>query len=216
MPFEQEVSCPVGGEKFSYVGTGSCSYSGGNRRMSFWTPSTCDFITRLPVCPSNKLPLYKDFSADEIEKLKKILKTKTYRRLKKKSRFFRAYQLERQLNPDAEVGFAYDLLLGGLWYDEASLTHQNEEYLSAFFLEAEAGIEQASSVNKPFDQAIVAYFYYRAGDQGNAKRLLEMVKLSDAYQDEPLQSYVNAIEQCISNKRQACSPGDRISPGDND
>ncbi|MEM9342480.1 MAG: hypothetical protein AAGA87_05500, partial [Pseudomonadota bacterium] len=45
-PFEDTMTCPVGGEEFTIVSTASCSTMG--RTMSFRPVTSCDFVTRLP------------------------------------------------------------------------------------------------------------------------------------------------------------------------
>ena len=58
----------------------SCSSMGAT--MSLRPITSCDFVTRLPVCPSNGLPLFKDFPADEVARPERYVQTPDYAALR--------------------------------------------------------------------------------------------------------------------------------------
>jgi len=95
IPIEDEVTCPVGGEKFKITSTASCSTMG--RMLSLQPVTSCDFVTRLPICPKNKLPMYRDFDDDEIKTIKAFMKTKAYKEALSESPYIRAYLLSKEI-----------------------------------------------------------------------------------------------------------------------
>ncbi|MEL7489373.1 MAG: hypothetical protein AAGJ73_01535 [Pseudomonadota bacterium] len=215
-PIQQEVKCPIGGRNVQVTSTPSCSYFGEHRRMSFWTPSSCDFITRLPVCRGNKFPIYKEFSDDEVKRLKKFVRTADYRDLKAESRYFRAYEIDRFLSPDRDEAELFDLLLEGLWYDARALTYDVSDYMSAF-MRAGTKVSDADRDGNAFASAIFAYYLYRSKRPEEAAPILERLRGSQVYKDqEVLQDYVEAIDACIKKTRIACEPDARIFPSEDE
>lgn len=67
MPVETPFTCPVGGEEFVITDTMSCSEMG--RTMLLRPVTSCDFVTRLPVCPGNGFPAYRDATEEELARL---------------------------------------------------------------------------------------------------------------------------------------------------
>jgi len=209
-PIEQKIECPIGGKSFSITSTASCSSFGDGRHMSFWVPSSCDFVTRLPVCSRYKFPVYKEFSDDEKKRLKTHVKSKEYRALRKQSRYFRAFMVDRFLSPERNVGELFSLLLEGFWYDSAALTYESDTYMRSF-LDSGRALSILENEENYYAQAITAYFLYRADQTDEAQSVLANVKKSDAINEEDLlRDYVEAIEQCINKRRVACSPASRL------
>ena len=69
--------CPIGGEKFKYTSTGSYSTFGARpdgKPYGSWI-----FPMPIPVCPSNLLPIYAKFSAEEIARLDPLVRSAEYR-----------------------------------------------------------------------------------------------------------------------------------------
>jgi hypothetical protein len=64
---EEKVKCPVGGEKFKYMGLASISEWGA---LPDGMPlGSGRFPTLPPQCPSNGLVMYRDFTPQEVSKL---------------------------------------------------------------------------------------------------------------------------------------------------
>lgn len=76
-PYEEDMVCPIGGEKFKHTSTGSYSTFGARpdgKPYGSWI-----FPMPIPVCPSNLLPIYSKFSAEEIARLKPLVGSAEYR-----------------------------------------------------------------------------------------------------------------------------------------
>lgn len=63
--------------------------------LSMRQVSSCDFVTRLPVCDKEAFPIYKEFSAAENVQPKQIVQTNWYQKAKPQSRYLRAYLVEK-------------------------------------------------------------------------------------------------------------------------
>jgi hypothetical protein len=96
-PISIPRTCPIGGEQFSYGGTGSYSTWGARpdgKPYGSWT-----FPMPLPECPGNGLVLYKDFDAAELARLGPLIESERYRALRAggETPYYRAYWLMREL-----------------------------------------------------------------------------------------------------------------------
>jgi hypothetical protein len=87
IPTSEKVKCAVGGKSFTITGTMSCSRFGGSQDFLFKVESSCDFVTKLPQCPDNGLPMYKEFTAAEVALLKNYLKGPEFVALRGRSRY---------------------------------------------------------------------------------------------------------------------------------
>jgi len=201
IPTETTLTCPIGGEQFTITETLSCSSSGA-RTLSFAPVSSCDFVTRLPQCPQNFLPMYKEFSDAELDVLRGFMRSETYDSMVGQSRFYIAYIIEQQLGnegPDAP----FWLLLQGLWYDSEN-NFADADYLRAFLSEARGEIERESEENRPYVQSIAAYAYMKAGDFDAARVLMQAAEIDDI---PFLQAYHSAIKACMAESgSEFCDP----------
>ncbi len=75
-PVESEETCPVGGEKFTYVTTGS--YSIFHQRPDGKPFGSWYFPLALPECPSNGLVVYRKFTPEEIPALTALVQSPEY------------------------------------------------------------------------------------------------------------------------------------------
>ncbi|MCB2130696.1 MAG: hypothetical protein KDE03_16930, partial [Rhodobacteraceae bacterium] len=114
IPVEEDITCPVGGETFTIVSTMSCSSMGAT--MSLRPLTSCDFVTRLPVCPSNGLPLFKDFPADEVARLERYVQTPDYAALRDLAPALRAYHVAKFLGDETDHERLW-LLIDAALYD---------------------------------------------------------------------------------------------------
>ena len=201
IPTETTLICPIGGEQFTITETLSCSSSGA-RTMSFAPVSSCDFVTRLPQCPQNHLPMYKAFSEDELAILRDFMVSETYDSMVDSSRFYIAYIIERQLQNEGP-GAPFWLLLQGLWYDpENSFSDPN--YMQEFLAEARSEIIRESAENRPYVQTIAAYAYMKTGDFEAARALMQT---ADIDENPFLQAYHGAIKACMADANsEFCDP----------
>lgn len=206
-PITTQLTCSIGGEKFEITETASCSMNG-ERRMSFAPTSSCDFITRLPQCPGNFLPMYRDFSEEELTLLRDYMQSESYESNVDGSRYYLAYIIEKYLadNPSQ----AFWILLSGLWYDSA-IAFENQRFMEAFFFEAIGELGRVTAEDLPFAQAVIAYAYVRNGQNGKAQELLDLAKKS-GISEGILPAYITQIEGCIASPEQAnCAPDSMVN-----
>lgn len=96
MPVPQTVKCPIGGKSFTYTTT--ASYSVWGYRPDGKPYGSWDFPMELPRCPGNGLVMFDEFSAEEVDRLKDLVRTPVYRAmLTTDTNYFLAAWLMEQL-----------------------------------------------------------------------------------------------------------------------
>lgn len=130
---EEELKCPVGGEKFRYMALASISTFGAYPDgMPFGSGY---FPIALPQCPKNGLVMYRDFKPDEIARISTYISGPEYLALRSagETPYYLAYRIAKMLgDPDTHW-----LLLSASW--EAKNTEPagplakryNEEFIDA-------------------------------------------------------------------------------------
>jgi hypothetical protein len=209
-PYDETLRCPIGNESVTFTSTYSCTEFGGERRMSLAPVSSCDFIERLPQCPTSKLPMYRAFDKDEVKVLRTLVKTDLYARAATQSRFYLAYVIERELRPDnTETHFG--LLLNGFWHD-SGLTFGNGDYMKAFAEAANRFAETATPADKALVWSVGAYAHLQNGNPAKARELIRAVRANPAARETGLLRYVALVEGCLrSPAAETCRPDHEIS-----
>ena len=200
-PIQTELTCPIGGERFEITETTSCTEYPG-RTMSFSPISSCDFVTRLPQCPQNFLPVYRSFSDEDITFLSEFMVSETYDSMIDSSRFYMAYIIERQLGSE-DPSTPFSLLLQGLWFDPEN-TFSDAAYIAEFLAISRSEIERETVENRPYLQSIAAFVEMKAGNFDAAEALIQTA----AAENIPfLRAYHRAIEACMSDQSsEYCKP----------
>jgi hypothetical protein len=216
VPIQEQQICPVGGQKFETIGTGSCSSSGMTQDFFLKRQSSCDFVTRLPQCPDNKLPLYKEFTASEVKLLEGYLASEDYLSMERRSRFYIAKKVDDFLvaNGSARImNFSY--LLGGLQNDREN-TENDGEYLQWMIDEGSDEIGKADPGDVPYIRMLMAYTAYLGGQFDQASLLLQTVKDDASVKYTPLvKAYVARVERCLQAKdSKMCPSSDYVMPED--
>lgn len=207
MPIDKTVTCPVGGEKFTIIGTASCTTMG--RTMSFRPQTSCDFVTRLPVCPSNGLPIFDNFTQDQVTALTGFLKTSDYETIKKLPPWQRAYALAAHLGQSG-TEVAFWLLQNSMWYETASF-FESGVALDQLLHEAEFELQRAPEDAKPYMNSVLAYALAYAGRIEESKERLRVAEQTPG-KSEHLQNYISAIEACQTDMSAPnCQPNVRFN-----
>ena len=187
---DQELTCPVGGEIFTIDGTASCSTMG--RMLSLKPITSCDFITRLPVCPKNKLPMYRDFTDDEVKRITAFMDSNEYKDALDEPVYLRAYLLSKTLEDDESLE-PFILLQSAIWYGQTS------PQISDLYDKA---LQQAkSSMDKddlPFWLAAASFEAWSNQDFEKAKQRLQDAKSHADPENEYLGRYIKRLNQCFS------------------
>lgn len=107
-----ELTCPIGGQRFSAVTTNMWSITG--RRPDEKPYSEVPFPRPLPECPGNGLVLFSSFTPTEVAELERWIATTTYQSMRKtESPFYRAYWLSMKIRrPEAD---SIEQLLPAIW-----------------------------------------------------------------------------------------------------
>ncbi|SFK63987.1 hypothetical protein SAMN04488036_101821 [Shimia haliotis] len=195
-PVNRPMTCPVGGETFEIITPSSCSTMG--RTMSFRPMTTCDWQTHMPACPSNGLPIYRNFSPDDIVRLEQHLSSEKWAEDRKLRPMQRAYALAGDMG-DTTAPSGFFMLLNAFWYETRTF-FENEAQKQAFFVAAEEEIRVDRDGNGPFFQAILAFALAHDGQGTRAKTELAQAKAkteADAELPEFLRQYIAAIEACL-------------------
>lgn len=101
MPVTRRVTCPIGGRSFDFATTASYSTWGARpdgRPFGSW-----QFPLALPECPDNGLVVYRDFSDEEVERLRPIVASDEYQALRRngETSYYRASWLMRRMREPA-------------------------------------------------------------------------------------------------------------------
>lgn len=196
IPTTEEVTCPVGGEKFKITGTMSCS-SWGDRTLSLRPISSCDFVTRLPQCPSNGLPMYRDFSEEEVIRLEQWINTDQFAEARSKSRYYLAYVTEQHLKLEIEPFVLLELLILGVWYDPDA-TLSDTAYLDEYFKAAAQFFESPGDVDIPFIKLLMTYPAMRAGRIALAEEYISDAENIGIMDDEVFSAWAKKMRSCLN------------------
>jgi hypothetical protein len=214
IPTSETIKCPVGGKSFKTTGTASCTTFGGSQDFLLKVQSSCDFVTRLPQCPDNGLPIYKDFSPIEIALLNEYAKSADFAAMAGRSRFHIAKKVDDFLvSKGSSPAFGFWYLLGGLQHDRDA-TIADAEYLGWFKTVGRADLVKASKEDAPIIRLLVAYAAYRTKDFATAASDLAAVKSDTSVKDDKfVQSYITRLSACIEAKDiELCPAGERVLP----
>lgn len=204
MPVEREMTCPIDGETFTVTGTASCSMLGS--RMTLRRITSCDWVTRLPVCPASGLPLYRRFGAEETGRLRAVVETEAYRALGNASPWLRAAHVARAL-PDPDPAMPFWLLVQGLGVDRGPGI-ADAAYRAEILARAPDAIPAFPPEMQGVLTALTAFVASHDGQAGRAREIL------DGLEPEPgtfLERYAGAIRTCLDAGGEACDP-DREVP----
>ncbi|RFB03823.1 hypothetical protein [Parvularcula marina] len=209
IPTKVDVTCPVGGEKFVITGTASCSRMG-DRTLSLRPISSCDFITRLPQCPSNGLPMYRDFTPGEVAQLEAWLKTDEFASIRSKSRFYVAYRTERLLSPTSDPFISFEQLLIGVWYDPSN-TLNDAEFMDAYFKAGTAFLAKPGDIDAAFIKLIMAYPAMYSAKSQLAEDYIAGAEAEGFWENEVLGQWALLMRECLADyDEDKCDPETRI------
>lgn len=205
-PIWVEVTCPVGGETFTITDTLSCSHA--HRFMTMRPNTSCEFVTRLPVCPSNGLPLYRTFTADELTRLLQIMRTEAWQALSPASPWQRARFLAQTFEQTGKPE-AFNLMLDFMWYDwEAFIV--TPDMVDDLLAEAEGEYTRAPEHAETL-RTIMAFVLLHA-DRYDAA--MDLLAEAEAGSLSPMQAnHIAAVRHCANDiSNAACGPNSLIEP----
>lgn len=190
VPTEERMTCPVGGEEFTTTGTASCTFFG--RTMSLRPLTSCDFVTRMPVCPSNGLPVYREFTDEEVARLEQIVTAPGWDDVRMLPPFLRAYALAQELDGGSDEE-RFGLMLNAFWYETEALIG-DPVAVQALVSEIEAELDRAPAQSAGFLHGMAAMALAHAGMTEAARE--HVTRAEAAAQGENL-AYVAAVAACV-------------------
>lgn len=203
-PARETITCPVGGEEFTITTGSMCSAQG--RTMSLRHNSSCDFVTRLPVCPENGLPVYQQFSDEQILMLQEFMRSPEYQALLSLPPWQRAYGIARHLDQaGTDTGFA--IVINAMWYETGPF-FENADFPVHFRDEADRELQRMRAGQQPYLQALLAYVLSNAGRVEAANTYLDRVEAVPDLPDD-LRRYIAAVRSCQADmSKPGCRPDD--------
>lgn len=188
MLIEEKVTCPVGGQKFKIDGTASCSTMG--RTLSLKPITSCDFITRLPVCPKNKLTMYRDFNDAEIKNIETFMQTKAYKTALTEPAYVRAYHLAKIIEDEKSLE-PFLLLQSAVWYNQS-----NSQISNLYEKELQQARLNMDKEDLPFWLAAGSFEAWSHQDIERAKQRLQDAKTHADPENEYLGRYIKRLDGC--------------------
>lgn len=128
-PYQENLTCPIGGEKFEHTSTGSYSTFGARpdgKPYGSWI-----FPMPMPVCPSNKLPIYDKFTKEQLARLEPLVASAEFKAIGNDMPYYRAaWLMERSGEPAADVAW---MIVKASWEADGDLPLKRkyqEEYVA--------------------------------------------------------------------------------------
>lgn len=203
-PVPDMVTCPVGGETFEVTNTLSCT-SFGPHLLSLAPNTSCDFITHLPQCPGNKLPIYAPFEPEEIAELEVLVETPEYLAVAEAhSKFYLAWWIATKLGNASPERLSL-ILVQGIWWDTDRVM-ADPVHLSAAREAMAVFAETADPESAPVIYALTSWVHMISGDLDGAKAWLARAEAAaSGIKNELADEYLPALRSCIAS-------GDPASP----
>ncbi|MDU8926532.1 hypothetical protein RXV86_03955 [Alisedimentitalea sp. MJ-SS2] len=204
-PINVDLACPIWDETAPAIESPSCS-STGRGTLSLRSITSCDFITRLPVCPKSGIPLYWGFDGIDPATLEEIVASDAWKALEGKSRYLRAHLLEMRLellNPVQR----FLLMYGGYQYD-LDKSWGDEQYLSVLLPIADAAIAASNDDMPIFINLMTALALIHAHRPDDAKARIEAARAHPQFAGYPAPGVVaDAMTACLHTpEAETCHP----------
>lgn len=172
--------------------------------MSLRRPSSCDFITRLPVCEREAFPILRDYTRDEVRTLKTLVQDPWYQAAKSQSRYLRAVLVEQKLGT-MSLEEQFWLLQQGHFYDPAN-TYGNPTYFAAFRDVANAYQKEASAEDKQFILLAAAFARVHSSEPQKALSILKSEAAMDFPEHWLFTPYAELVRACVKTpKAERCA-----------
>lgn len=168
-PYVEELSCAVGGEKFSHTST--ASYSSYGSRPDGKPFGSWIFPLPLPECPTNRLVMFRDFEENEIEQLTVLVASDEYKSLHEQTTYYRAQWLADRLPGRTEAPW---LLMRAVWQTD-EMGDVRRAYLEEFALRAAAVPLDTANIDSVYLRFLTANAYRELARFDDAGQILESI-----------------------------------------
>ncbi|MBL1437048.1 MAG: hypothetical protein COB08_012740 [Rhodobacteraceae bacterium] len=202
----ETMTCPVGGERFEAPVSAFCE--GGARRTMLLMPEGCP-PSPLLQCPQNFLPVYRDFSEQELPLVAQYMQTESYESSVDFSSYLLAYDIEKFLSvPDSPLPRL--LLERGLWQDMSLIS---DAYFVDTFTYEFGGLSRNLEPDKQAEQLTrLAFVALLAGRSFKSEEYLAHAENAQAQGPDAL-DYLKAVRACVADQSQPHCRPDALIPG---
>lgn len=193
------------GPRVKTVETLSCSSTSGYMAMSLRRLTSCDFVTHLPVCSKEDFPIYREFSNEERKRLRELVKAEWYQEARSKSRFLRAFYVERELDTFSVEDYFW-LLQEGYFYDPEH-TYGQAEYFAAFREVANAYLAEVDGRERKFVLLSAAFARVHSDEPDKAQKLLKLAAEIPSPDVPIFDQYLSHVRACVPTpSKETCAP----------
>jgi hypothetical protein len=203
--YEEEIKCPIGGEKFKAFSLGTHSTYG---RHLDWEPvSYMRFPVPIPVCPSHGFVVTKkDYSKEELEKIKKVIESKTYKDIyAQKHATFYLFAKIKELNEEKFDDYWW-LYLNATW--EADNCKNKVRYREYALETISVGNKRLAELKDSEElywvlKTVTADMYRRIGDFKSSQELIDKFgkpSLKDKEANEYFLLAKNLLQKAVKEK----------------
>lgn len=131
-PYRAEATCPVDGKKFTWTST--ASYSTWGMELDGKPIGSWNFPMPIPQCPGSGFPVYREFSAREVEAIRALVQTPEYDAIKDETSYYVLAFVVGKLDADFSPWNRAWVLLKATWQargDDAQYARYATETLEA-------------------------------------------------------------------------------------
>ena len=198
--YETDVVCPVGGEEFKHSTWGGCTTFG--RDMTFKSIATCGDYHTIPRCP-NGLPIFKDFSEDEINILEVILREHN-EEISELPDWLASYVISKYLSSEDTESAFWNLMLAFRYDTDQFIA--DKKWLSLLREEFDIYKSNIPSEEATYSEAVMGYAALLIDDRATFNEIFQKLKtrpINDPY----LKQYIARVRQCSKKwDEEKCSP----------
>ncbi len=190
--YETDMVCPLGGEEFTHSHWGGCTTFG--RDMTFKSIATCGDYHIIPRCP-NGLPIYKDFSDEELDILEVILKEHK-EEINELPNWLASYVISKHL-PEQDAEASFWLLMFAFRYNTDEFI-SDKKWLNLMRKEFDLYKSNVPLEEATYSEAVMGYTALLIDDKATFDEIFRKIKnrpLNDPY----LKQYIARVRMCSKN-----------------
>lgn len=215
--FTQDYVCPIGGEKFRHESYSNHVRMGGRPDGKPYSMATMP--RPIPVCPQNGLPMYRDFTPEELPRVEQLILDPDFTALEEETSYFRAAWLMDRLGDKDRKQHAFFLLMAS-W--QADGEPQRKAAYQRAFIKAVDALPDASHDSDWISLTLYAANGWRElGEFKRARKSLTVARKAwqaRQYEDlgkgaiEAMEKRLTDLETLIVRKDSASEPLDLLFP----
>ncbi len=171
--------------------------------MSFRPITSCGDYHYIARCPDNGLPLFKNFSQQDISSLTRIL-DRDKKTIMALPVWLASYHIAKELTPDAPD--LLDYLIFSFWYESEDFLAE-PEWRMVLINQYELHKADMDNIKKILVETIIAYASLLGNDHKNADKFLALARQTPL-DDSFIETYLGRVESCARKWDEAACAGD--------